>query len=76
MNAKPAPAAEETRPAQEEKPLKVYIDGQLYNKQDAKLSVYDHGFLYGDGVFEGMRSYEGKVFRLEQHLNRLWESAR
>jgi branched-chain amino acid aminotransferase len=56
--------------------LKVYINGHLYDKEDAKISVYDHGFLYGDGVFEGLRSYGGKVFRLEQHLDRLWKSAR
>ncbi len=56
--------------------LKVYISGQYYDKADAKISVYDHGFLYGDGVFEGLRSYRGKVFRLEQHLDRLWHSAR
>lgn len=56
--------------------LKVYIDGQLYDKADAKISVYDHGLLYGDGVFEGIRSYGGKVFRLEEHLKRLWESAK
>ena len=56
--------------------LKVYIDGKLYDKQDAKISVYDHGLLYGDGVFEGIRSYGGKVFRLRQHLDRLWESAK
>jgi branched-chain amino acid aminotransferase len=57
-------------------PLKVYINGRLYDKADAKISVYDHGLLYGDGVFEGMRSYGGKVFRLQQHLDRLWHSAR
>ena len=56
--------------------LKVHISGQLYDKQDAKISVYDHGLLYGDGVFEGIRSYGGKVFRLEEHLERLWESAK
>ena len=56
--------------------FKVYITGKYYDKQDAKISVYDHGFLYGDGVFEGLRSYRGKVFRLEQHLDRLWQSAR
>ncbi len=59
-----------------EVPLKVYISGKLYDKEDAKISVYDHGLLYGDGVFEGMRSYGGKVFRLEQHLERLWASAK
>ncbi|MBM4002333.1 MAG: branched-chain-amino-acid transaminase [Planctomycetes bacterium] len=56
--------------------LQVYIDGQLYDKENAKISVYDHGLLYGDGVFEGMRSYSGKVFRLQQHLDRLWDSAK
>jgi branched-chain amino acid aminotransferase len=56
--------------------LKVHISGKLYDKDDAKISVYDHGFLYGDGVFEGLRSYGGRVFRLEQHLDRLWKSAR
>jgi branched-chain amino acid aminotransferase len=55
--------------------LKVYINGRLYDKEDAKVSVYDHGLLYGDGVFEGIRSYHGRVFRLEQHLQRLWDSA-
>lgn len=56
--------------------LKIWISGQLYDKENAKISVYDHGLLYGDGVFEGMRSYSGKVFRLEQHLDRLWKSAK
>jgi branched-chain amino acid aminotransferase len=56
--------------------LKVYINGKLFDKEDAKVSVYDHGLLYGDGIFEGLRSYSGKVFRLEQHLDRLWASAR
>ncbi|MGF1580848.1 MAG: branched-chain-amino-acid transaminase [Gemmataceae bacterium] len=55
---------------------KVYINGLLYNKEEAKISVYDHGLLYGDGVFEGMRIYGGKVFRLQQHIDRLYESAR
>lgn len=56
--------------------LKIYISGKLYDKDDAKISVYDHGLLYGDGVFEGLRSYSGKVFRLEQHLARLYNSAK
>lgn len=56
--------------------LKIYIGGTLFDKEDAKISVYDHGLLYGDGVFEGMRSYDGRVFRLEQHLKRLWDSAK
>jgi branched-chain amino acid aminotransferase len=56
--------------------MKIYISGKLYDKEDAKVSVYDHGLLYGDGVFEGIRSYGGKVFRLDEHLRRLWESAK
>jgi len=56
--------------------LKVYINGQLFDKEDAKISVYDHGLLYGDGVFEGLRSYSGNVFRLDEHLDRLWDSAK
>jgi len=55
--------------------LQIYINGEFHDKENAKISVYDHGLLYGDGVFEGMRSYSGKVFRLEQHLDRLYESA-
>ena len=57
-------------------PPKVYINGQLYDKDDAKISVFDHGLLYGDGVFEGIRSYKGTVFKLQEHLDRLWESAK
>jgi branched-chain amino acid aminotransferase len=53
----------------------IYINGEYFSKQDAKISVYDHGLLYGDGVFEGLRIYSGKVFRLREHLIRLWESA-
>jgi branched-chain amino acid aminotransferase len=55
---------------------KVYINGKLYDKADAKVSVYDHGLLYGDGVFEGIRVYEGKVFRLREHVDRFFDSAR
>src|SRR5690606_25665475 len=55
--------------------LKVSINGQLFDKEDAKISVYDHGLLYGDGVFEGMLSYSGRVFKLDEHLDRLYESA-
>src|SRR5207244_6984162 len=55
---------------------KVYINGKLYDKAEAKISVYDHGLLYGDGVFEGIRVYHGKVFRLRQHIERLYDSAR
>ena len=54
---------------------KVYIGGKLYDKADAKVSVYDHGLLYGDGVFEGIRSYSGRVFRLKDHVDRLYDSA-
>jgi len=53
----------------------IYINGEYFSKEDAKISVYDHGLLYGDGIFEGMRIYGGKVFRLREHLLRLWESA-
>lgn len=56
--------------------MKVWIDGTLYSKDDAKISVFDHCVLYGDGVFEGIRIYSGCVFRLRQHLERLWSSAR
>jgi branched-chain amino acid aminotransferase len=56
--------------------LQVYINGKYYAKEDAKISVYDHGLLYGDGVFEGMRSYNGFVFRMQAHLDRLWTSAK
>ena len=55
---------------------KVYIGGKLYDKADAKISVFDHGLLYGDGVFEGIRVYAGKVFRLSVHIERLYDSAR
>ncbi len=56
--------------------LQIYINGTYYDKENAKISVYDHGLLYGDGIFEGMRSYSGKVFRLGEHMDRLYESAR
>jgi branched-chain amino acid aminotransferase len=55
---------------------KVYIGGKLFEKADAKISVFDHGLLYGDGVFEGIRAYSGRVFRLESHVDRLYDSAR
>ena len=57
-------------------PLKININGTYYDKEDAKVSVYDHGLLYGDGVFEGMRSYSGKIFELDAHLDRLYDSAK
>ncbi len=55
---------------------RIYLNGKLCDKNDAKVSVYDHGFLYGDGVFEGIRVYSGKVFRLREHVDRLYDSAR
>jgi branched-chain amino acid aminotransferase len=55
--------------------LEVYVDGKWYPKSEAKISVFDHGLLYGDGVFEGIRSYNGLVFKLREHLDRLFESA-
>jgi branched-chain amino acid aminotransferase len=55
---------------------RVYINGKLYDKDEAKVSVYDHGLLYGDGVFEGIRVYNGKVFRHQEHIDRLYESAK
>jgi branched-chain amino acid aminotransferase len=55
---------------------KIYIDGKFYSEVNAKVSVFDHGLLYGDGIFEGIRFYNGRVFRLEEHLERLWDSAR
>jgi len=55
--------------------LLVYIDGKFYPKSEAKISVYDHGLLYGDGVFEGIRAYNGIVFKLKEHIDRLYKSA-
>jgi branched-chain amino acid aminotransferase len=55
--------------------LSIYVDGEYYPKSEAKVSVYDHGLLYGDGVFEGIRAYEGVVFRLNEHIDRLYKSA-
>lgn len=54
----------------------IYIDGKFYPEEEAKISVFDHGLLYGDGVFEGIRAYEGRVFKLEEHLRRLEDSAK
>ncbi len=56
--------------------MKVYISGRFFEKEDATISVFDHGFLFGDGIFEGMRSYNGKVFRHQEHIDRLWNSAK
>ncbi len=62
-----------TAPARE---LTIYLDGKFVPESEAKVSVFDHGLLYGDGIFEGIRFYNGRVFRLEEHLDRLWDSAR
>lgn len=64
------------RPTTGVQEAKIYIDGKFYSEANAKVSVFDHGLLYGDGIFEGIRFYNGRVFRLEQHLERLWNSAR
>jgi branched-chain amino acid aminotransferase len=56
--------------------LKIYIDGELVDEKDAKVSVFDHGLLYGDGVFEGIRAYNGKIFREAEHVKRLYNSAK
>lgn len=58
-----------------ENELLVYIDGKFYPKSDAKISVYDHGLLYGDGVFEGIRAYNNMVFKLKEHIDRLYRCA-
>ena len=55
--------------------LKIYINGQIVPQEDAKISVFDHGLLYGDGVFEGIRAYHGKIFTLDEHLDRIYDSA-
>jgi len=56
--------------------LVAYVNGAFVPKEEAKISVYDHGYLYGDGVFEGIRAYNGRIFRLDRHLDRLYDSAR
>lgn len=56
--------------------LKIYLNGKIVDERDAVVSVFDHGVLYGDGVFEGIRAYNGRVFRLDQHIRRLYDSAK
>ena len=56
--------------------MKIWLDGKLVDQTEAKISVFDHGVLYGDGVFEGIRFYNGRIFRLEEHVRRLFDSAR
>jgi branched-chain amino acid aminotransferase len=55
--------------------LKIYVDGKFYDKEEAKVSVFDHGLLYGDGVFEGIRAYDGLIFKCKEHIDRLYQSA-
>src|SRR5579863_6615484 len=56
--------------------MKIFIDGKFYSERDAKISVFDHGLLYGDGIFEGIRAYHGRVFKLKDHIDRLFYSAK
>src|SRR2546427_81825 len=56
--------------------MKIYIDEKFFSERDAKVSVFDHGLLYGDGVFEGIRAYNGRVFKLREHIDRLFCSAK
>jgi branched-chain amino acid aminotransferase len=56
--------------------MKIYIDGKYYDENNAKVSVFDHGLLYGDGIFEGIRAYNGRVFKLKEHIDRLFYSAK
>jgi branched-chain amino acid aminotransferase len=56
--------------------MKIYIDGKYYDEKDAKISVFDHGLLYGDGIFEGIRIYNGKIFKIAEHVRRLFDSAK
>ena len=71
------PASESDAPAKTSaQGSAIYIDGKFLPESEAKISVFDHGLLYGDGIFEGIRFYNGRVFRLEEHLDRLWDSAR
>ena len=56
--------------------MKIWLDGKLVDESEAKISVFDHGLLYGDGIFEGIRIYNGRIFRLEEHISRLFDSAK
>ncbi len=56
--------------------MKIFLDGKFVDRQDAKISVFDHGLLYGDGIFEGIRAYNGRIFRLKEHIDRLYDSAK
>ena len=56
--------------------MQIYLNGKLVPKEQATVSVFDHGYLYGDGIFEGIRVYDGNIFRLKEHIDRLYESAK
>ena len=73
---KPANESAAGASSAQKKALTIYVDGKFVPESEAKVSVFDHGLLYGDGIFEGIRFYNGRVFRLEEHLDRLWDSAR
>ena len=68
--------ADETSRAAAPQELTIFLDGKFVPQSEAKVSVFDHGLLYGDGIFEGIRFYNGRIFRLEEHTDRLWDSAR
>ena len=72
MQTETSPAA--TSDGKTEKEIDVYVDGEFFPRSEAKISVFDHGLLYGDGIFEGIRIYDGCIFRLDQHLERLYSS--
>src|SRR3954447_21179255 len=68
--------AESKQTSSPKRSLQIWLDGKLVPKEEAKISVYDHGLLYGDGVFEGIRVYNGKIFECEAHIERLYASAK
>src|SRR5687767_12985632 len=73
---KPAGETQTSSASSGARELTIFLDGKFVPEADAKVSVFDHGLLYGDGIFEGIRFYNGRVFKLEEHLERLWDSAR
>jgi branched-chain amino acid aminotransferase len=73
---KPADETQANSSSSSASELTIFLDGKFVPEADAKVSVFDHGLLYGDGIFEGIRFYNGRVFKLEEHLERLWDSAR
>ena len=76
MSTQAAPSSTPAKTVSDHHEIKVWIDGELLPKSEAKISVFDHGLLYGDGVFEGIRAYNGKILEEEEHLLRLYDSAR